>query len=202
MAARDAHRSAVYAAEDQVARTVERASRTSGGRVDFFGSSLTLPPERRFADVTSVQRYVDAVLGLAWVTARWPGLPGCRVRERSGQTRATYEAPGAGKPPCIAVPLATRWAGRELVVLHEVAHHLVAHSPVTDEPSHGPTFTGTFLALVEFVVGAEVTLLLRAALHGAGVPVGSVQASTTAAPPPRAPAPSPAAARAADPDGA
>ncbi|HEU4674995.1 MAG TPA: TIGR04338 family metallohydrolase [Motilibacteraceae bacterium] len=201
MAARDAHRAAVYAAEDQVARTVERANRTSGGHVDFFGSSLTLPPERRFADVASVQRYVDAVLGLAWVSGRWPGLPACRVRERSGQTRATYE-PGSGQPPCIAVPLATRWAGRELVVLHEIAHHLVAHSAVGDEPSHGPTFTGTFLALVEVVVGAEVALLLRAALHGAGVPVGPVRPSSTAGPGPRTEAPTAPAARAADPDGA
>lgn len=201
MAARDAHRSAVYAAEDQVARTVERANRTSAGHLDFFGSSLTLPPERRFADVASVQRYVDAVLGLGWVTERWPGLPGCRVRERSGQTRATYES-GAGQPARIAVPLATRWAGRELVVLHEVAHHLVAHSPVAGEPSHGPTFTGTFLALVEVVVGAEVTLLLRAALHGLAVPVGPVRPSRAAAPPPRAPAPSSTAARAAEPEGA
>ncbi|MGN6245602.1 MAG: TIGR04338 family metallohydrolase [Motilibacteraceae bacterium] len=200
MAARDVHRSAVYAAEDQVARTVERANRTSGGRVDFFGSSLTLPPERRFADVASVQRYVEAVLGLSWVAERWPGLAGCRVRERSGQTRATYEATAGS--PCIAIPLATRWAGRELVVLHEVAHHLVAHSPVAGEPSHGPTFTGTFLALVEVVVGAEVALLLRAALHGAAVPVGPVRATTAAAPPPRTEAPTPTAARAADPDGA
>lgn len=199
MAARDAHRSAVYAAEDQVARTVERANRTSGGRVDFFGSSLALPPERRFADVASVQRYVDAVLALGWVGERWPSLPGCRVRERAGQTRATYEV-AAGRPPCIALPLASRWAGRELVVLHEVAHHLVAHSPALDEPSHGPTFTGTFLGLVEVVVGAEVALLLRAALHGAGVPVGPIRPSTPGAAP--APPPHPAAARAADPDGA
>lgn len=200
MAARDTHRSAVYAAEDQVARTVERANRTAAGRVDFFGSSLTLPPERRFADVASVQSYVDAVLALGWVRERWPRLPGCRVRERSGQTRATYESSVTGAPPVIAVPLATRWAGRELVVLHEVAHHLAAHSSADGEPSHGPTFTGTYLALVEMVVGAEVALLLRAALHGVDVPVGPVRAAAPAA---RGLRPSPpTAARAADPDGA
>lgn len=167
----DRHRSAVYAAEDQLGQLLAR-----GGAVDFYGSSLTLPVERRFADIASVQRYVDSVLALAPVRDRWPVIPPVRVRERSGLSRAHYEpaTPGRGASAAIAIPLAgpveARWAGRETVVLHEVAHHLVAQD-APPEPWHGPTFCGALLTLLGIVIGPEAALALRAAFDGAGVPV-------------------------------
>ena len=166
----DRHRSAVYAAEDQLARLLAR-----GGRVDFFGSSLTLPVERRFADIASIERYVDSVIALPSVRGRWPGVVPVRVRERAGGGRAHYEP---GSPAVIAIPLAgpveVRWAARETVVLHEVAHHLVAMSPPIAEPAHGPQFCGTLLFLLGTVIGPESALALRAFLDGAGVPVAEL----------------------------
>lgn len=165
----DRHRSAVYAAEDQLGRLLAR-----GGTVDFYGSILTLPVERRFADIASVTRYVESVLALASVRARWPEVEPVRVRERSGLARAHYEPGSAARPATIAIPLAgpveTRWAARETVVLHEVAHHLVAQE-ASPEPWHGPTFCGVLLSLVGTVIGPEAALALRAAFDGAGVPV-------------------------------
>ena len=162
---RDAHRSAVYAAEDQLGHLLAR-----GGTIDFFGSSLALPIERRFADLASVQRYADAVLGLPWVTRAFPRATPLRVRERAGGGRAHYES----ETGVIAIPLAgpagTRWAARETVVLHEVAHHLVAMSAAA-QPAHGPVFCGTLLYLVGGVIGPEAALVLRASFDGAGVPV-------------------------------
>ena len=165
----DRHRSAVYAAEDQLGRLLAR-----GGTVDFYGSILTLPVERRFADIASVTRYVDSVLALASVRARWPQVAPVRVRERSGLARAHYEPSSAARSAVIAIPLAgpveTRWAARETVVLHEVAHHLVAQDPAT-EPWHGPTFCGVLLSLIGTAIGPEAALALRAAFDGAGIPV-------------------------------
>jgi putative metallohydrolase (TIGR04338 family) len=50
----------------------------------------------------------------------------------------------------------TNWALRELVVLHEIAHHLS-----DAEPPHGPEFTATFCELAEAVMGPEVAHILR-----------------------------------------
>lgn len=151
----------MYSAEDQVARLLDR-----GGGIDFFGSRLTLPPERRFADIASVRRYVTAVLGMV----------GCevpvQVRERRGSGRAHYDAATA----TIAIPLTgigpQRWAAREIVVLHEVAHHLIAIEFGAGEvAAHGPEFCAILLRLVGTVLAPEAALVLRAALDSAGVPV-------------------------------
>jgi putative metallohydrolase (TIGR04338 family) len=164
--ARDTHRSAVYSAEDALARQLDR-----GGTIDFFGSTLTLPIERRFADVPSIQRYVDRVVVIVA-----QGLPPVRVRERAGLTKAHYEAQRGDRAAVIAVPLALvdgrRWAARESVVIHEIAHHVAHHDvAAANEPAHGPVFCGHLLALHERVIGPESALLLRASLASAGVPV-------------------------------
>jgi putative metallohydrolase (TIGR04338 family) len=161
---RDQHRSAVYAAEDQLRSTLE-----AGGRVDFFGSTLDVPAERHFADLVSIQAYVDSVLRLAPVQERWPDVGPVLVRERAGSSRAHYE-PGSGG--VIAIPLTglpgQRWAARETVVLHEVAHHLVWSA---DDPAHGPRFCGALIRLYQHAISPSAALLLRAGLDSAGVPL-------------------------------
>jgi putative metallohydrolase (TIGR04338 family) len=54
---------------------------------------------------------------------------------------------------------------RELVVLHELSHHLA------DEPevAHGPEFVGRMLTVVDGIVGPEAALLLRVTLLDNGV---------------------------------
>ncbi len=160
---RDTGRSLVYAVEDQVARALDRAA-AGAPTTQFYGSALTMPTERRFADLASVRRWVHAVLALPVVTARWPGTPACDVRARRGSRAAHYEAPGT-----IAVPVDGRWAMRELVLCHELAHHLVLHEhsghrhPGHEHtPGHGPAFREAYAELVTMVIGPEVALLLRA----------------------------------------
>jgi putative metallohydrolase (TIGR04338 family) len=133
--------------------------------VDFFGSTLTLPTERRFADLDSVQRWVEAVLALQPVLRRWPTTPDCRVRSRRGASRAHYAAPDE-----IAVPVDERWALREVVLCHELAHHLVFHDPSTPTgvAAHGHEFVDAFVTLADIVIGPEVALLLRAGLDEVG----------------------------------
>lgn len=160
--ARDAQRSKVYAAEEFVRTLFDRA-RARGNTIEFFGANITLPPEARFASVESVSQYVDEVLNLPAVQRLWPGAQPLRVRSRRGSTAAHYERDG--DEAVIAVPDgSTSWALRELVVLHEIAHHL---SPV--EPAHGREFVATFCDLTDAVMGPEVAHVLRVVYAKEGV---------------------------------
>jgi putative metallohydrolase (TIGR04338 family) len=140
-------------------------------RADFpvvaaFGSRVVVPEDRKFGDLDSVQRYVDAVLALAWVRRAYPqraALP-VTVRARAGARKTEYER----ATTTIAVPphrVGGRWAMRELVILHEIAHHLVTDP----DAGHGPAFAATLLELVEEIVGFEAGFLLRSSFLDAGV---------------------------------
>jgi putative metallohydrolase (TIGR04338 family) len=142
----------------------DRAAQHESPAVEFFGTQLTLPPEARFGSVASVQRYVDDVLALPAVRQRWPAVSALRVRARRAATAAHYE--NIDGTAVIAVPDrdTTDWALRELVVLHEVAHHLCQA-----EPAHGPEFVATICALTELVMGPEVGHVLRVIYAKEGV---------------------------------
>ena len=161
---RDSQRGKVYAAEQFVRVMFDRAVEHGSPSLEFFGTHLTLPPEAKFASVASVQRYVDDVLALPAVRRQWPEASVLRVRARRAATAAHYEnRSGAGT---IAVPDrdAADWAMRELVILHEVAHHL-SQTP----PPHGPDFVATMCMLTELVMGPEVGHVLRVVYAKEGV---------------------------------
>jgi putative metallohydrolase (TIGR04338 family) len=154
---RDTQRAKVYAAEEFVRTLFDRAAERGNNVVEFFGTQLTLPPEGRFSTVAAVQGYVDDVL--AHVGVDRP----LTVRGRRGLTAAHYEFSDAGAT--IAVPDRwTSWALRELVVLHEIAHHLSDAAP-----PHGPEFVATFCELAEAVMGPEVGHVLRVVYAKEGV---------------------------------
>jgi len=162
--ASDPQRARVYEAEQLLARLVDR--RDEYPLAAAFGSRVAVPDDRKFGDLESVQRYVDGVLALAWVRRTAPDRAAVpvRVRARRGAARAEYDF----ATHVIAVPphrVGGRWAMRELVVLHELAHHLA------DEPGHGPAFVGRLLDLIDGMVGAEAGFLLRASLLDVGVAV-------------------------------
>lgn len=163
-AARDWQRSKVYAAEEFVRTLFDRAAEHGSRSVEFFGAQLTLPPEARFASVAAVQRYVDDVLALPAVRRQWPAIAPLKVRARRAATAAHYEnRNGTG---VIAVPdLATAdWAMRELVVLHEIAHHLCDTTP-----PHGSQYVVTLCTLAELVMGPELGHVLRVVYAKEGV---------------------------------
>lgn len=163
---RDSQRTRVYDVENLVHRLLDRS--TEFPMIEIAGSRLTLPVERRFASLVTVQQYADRVLALPAVRERWPRAGvGVVVRDRQGRGAAHYERAGA----IIAVPGAShgsQWALRELVVLHELAHHL-ADGP---EASHGPAFTARLIELVDIVVGPEAAFLIRVMFAENGVRVG------------------------------
>ena len=148
----------------------DRAAQHNSRTVDFFGEAITLPPEARFASVESIQRYVDEVLALPAVAGIRPAAGPVRVRARRAATAAHYErrsAEAGSDPAVIAVPerLSAGWAMRELVVLHEVAHHLCDPGAA----AHGPDFVATFCALAAAVMGPEAGHVLRVVYAKEGV---------------------------------
>ena len=161
MSVRDTQRRKVYAAEEFVRTLFDRAARHSSRSLDFFGTAITLPPEARFGSVGAVQRYVDEVLALPAVRRRWPDPAPLTVRPRRAATAAHYESAGV-----IAVPAGAQWALRELVVLHEVAHHL---DGAVSGPAHGPGFVATFCELATLVMGPEAGHVLRVVYAKEGV---------------------------------
>lgn len=163
MSVRDTQRARVYAAEAFVRTIFDRAAQGSSRSIDFFGARVTLPPEARFGSVSSVQCYVEDVLALPTVSAHWPQRAPLAVRARRGATAAHYERRASGS--VIAVPDSVGWALRELVVLHEVAHHL----DDTAGPPHGPGFVATFCDLATLVMGPEVGYVLRVVYAKEGV---------------------------------
>ena len=110
-----------------------------------------------------MQAYVDSVLNHPGVQAHWPTARPVAVRPRRGRTAAHYERHEGDA--VIAVPARRdRWALRELVVLHEVAHHLCDATP-----PHGPEFVGAFCELAGLVMGPEVEHILRVVYSKEGV---------------------------------
>lgn len=163
---RDSNRQKLYDAESIVNDALVRAEQNDTRTFDFYGSTLILPDERKFGDIESVQRYVDCVLKLNWVQeaykrAQYP----VHVRARKDAGQAHY-APFLHE---IAMPVHKgshhSWAMREMVVLHEVAHHLDDQS----EAAHGKSFAKIFQHLVSEIIGPEVGLLLLDAFTQNGV---------------------------------
>ena len=160
---RDFQRSRVYEAEHLVHRIFDRSGEYPV--VEVAGSRLTLPIERRFGSIDAVQRYVDQVLNLTWVRHRWARaeVP-VVVRERAGAGQAHYQRLGA----VMAVPgyrAGSAWALRELVILHELAHHLAPDIEI----AHGGPFVDRMISLVEEIIGPAAGLLLRVTMSDVGV---------------------------------
>lgn len=202
VAAPDSQRSRVYEAEALVRRIFDRAGQFP--MVQVAGSTITIPMERKFGSVASVQTYLDLLGALPWVRQRWPAATRpVLVRARAGQQRAHYEPVGA----VVALPTPARglsWAMRELVVLHEYAHHLgpsiwngrpaqsldnEIERPADQagpgprdraQPSgapayHGPEFTERLVELVSGVIAPEAALLLRVTMSESGIEVGRMK---------------------------
>lgn len=146
---RDHQRSKVYAAENTLRWLYDNGT----GRVELAGTILQLEPEARFAGVESIQVYVDRVLSLPVVVERFGRHDRVTVRARKGGKSAHYEY----DTRTIAVHLeGSRWALRELVLLHEIAHAVSSESS-----RHGPDFAATLVELIGIVMGPQAALALR-----------------------------------------
>jgi len=160
----DRNRAKVYAGEDQFSSLMNR-----GGKVEFFGSVLDIPTQKRFASLESIDTYISGLFAKLGCDLVPP-----KTRERKGSAKAHYEF----STQVIAIPVsgqAAMWALRETLILHECAHHVAASCAPVGEPAHGPTFTASMLMLVETALGDQARLLLSAGYLELGVPVGDHQ---------------------------
>lgn len=163
---RDHHRSALYAAERMAFGVFDGAGPTRAARIG--GVDITVPPEARFASIESICDYVDRVMAMPTVMARFPRSSApVRVRARRGAAAATYEPGPDGGVIAIPETASGRWALRELVVLHELAHHL----DDSGGAAHGAAFRGALVDLVGIVVGPEARHIYRVVFGQSGLPV-------------------------------
>ena len=148
---RDSERQKTYEAEWEV-----RALLSRRGTIEMFGTQVAIPDERKFGTVEAVQAYVDAVMEHLGKDRE------VTVRKRKSADRAHYERLGSG----IAGP-DHEWALREMVILHELAHHFTS----VDVPSHGQEFRKNFCDLAEKVLAPEARVLLQVAFGERGLKV-------------------------------
>lgn len=156
---RDSQRSKVYAAQNVLHWLFDSTVQTGNPMVTINGVTVTLPPEAKFACLDSIQAYLTKVMHLPPVEAYKRFTP--VVRQRRSAKKAHYQA------GTIAVPIQRegKWAQRELVVLHELAHHLAPGD------QHGPMFALTFISLLGAVMGPEVELIARMVFIDNGVKI-------------------------------
>lgn len=149
----DPDKRAAYSSEDMVTSALDTAEKTGVRTYDFYGSKIELPIERKFGDLPSIQAYCNAVLALSQVRAKYPKVTPITVRRRKGDKFAHYQM---GE---IAInDSGRRWAMREMIVLHELAHHL-------ERDGHGPKWRAAFVFLVNECIGPEVGMILGASFH-------------------------------------
>lgn len=164
MAPRDTGRETFYGAERLIMRMFDRAGHHR--TVQLAGTELTLPVEAQFGSIDSVRDYIGRVLAMPTVRARFDAAARpVAVRSRRGNRSAHY-AVSSGECE-IAIPDGRdgRWALRETVVLHEVAHHLDQSAG----PAHGRGFAQTLTELVGLVMGPEAEFVYRVVLADSGV---------------------------------
>ncbi len=173
MSPADPGKAAVYAAEDRLGRWLTE------GFVNVYGTRWRLEREIVFGQPGNVRGYVLRVL--AHLKRQGWGSPGgtswatdVTVRPRRGAGAAHY-SPATGEIALPSPEKGGRWALRELVVLHEVAHHLHACGvtpgpgggpvplPGDDGGAHGPRFRAIFLALLRDCGHGNAAGLLRIA---------------------------------------
>lgn len=155
---------ALYRAENFVVKMLDALPHD--GVVEVFGSRLPVPSEIRFGSLQAVRIYYDAL-------ADELGIGAPRVRVRRGTKKAHYEPWSA----TVALPPGTHaresdWAMREIIVLHEFAHHLHAARGNRGE-SHGAEYASVYLEVVDLRMGMTAGLMLREAFANAGVQVAT-----------------------------
>lgn len=116
---------------------------TPSDMITFMGSTLPIPAERRFGHFDHV---------VAYVQARWPGV---RVQVKPRMHRRAHTR---GNLISIPDPERGRWAWREAVILHEVAHYLAPGG-------HGPRWAGAYIDLVTEHMGDTAGWILSSLYH-------------------------------------
>lgn len=161
----DIQKQNVYDAEHAYVIYMDLAAESESGMVQakIAGSTMTVSMDRKFSDLAGVQRYVDAITASPYINQKFPSIAGVkiavdpRLESRSYYRNMNHQITLAGSKK------SGRWAMREFVVLHELAHAATRHIG-----GHGPEFAAAFVELVEFAISPEVAYALRMSMYEAG----------------------------------
>lgn len=161
----DPQKARVYGSEQQVRRVFDLARTTGSPLINLCNSQMVLPDEVLFGSLAGAEKYLHRVQSTDWYTERWPDSRPVSVRQRKGNQKAHYQHDGV-----IALhdtqQRGQAWAMRELVVLHELAHHVTR-----PYEAHGAEFCGAFIHLVSNAMGGVAGLLLMHTFHTGGCAV-------------------------------
>ncbi len=147
----DAEKAATYAAEDRLLRWAR-----AEGPVRVFASTWDVEPLGRFNTLADVQAYVERALARAAEHGTYGrAMAPVTVRARRGGRKAHYEAGGVMAVPVVGGTAG--WAMNELVVLHELGHHLVPGQ------GHDDRFRGAVVDLLAWTGHPVLASLLRIA---------------------------------------
>lgn len=152
----DSGRSRVYNAEFQLRDIFSNGSLSRV--VKFKGMTLTLPDERKFGALETVQSYADAVIEMVRDT-----YPAKRVPVIEGRKSLRHRAYWDWEKIVLPQREVGAWAWRETVVLHEIAHHL------TPGAGHNGEFCGAFVYLLTEIIGPEAGWLMGVLLNENGI---------------------------------
>lgn len=162
---RDSERQKTYNAEDIVCTISSR-----GGNVELHGTRVVWPTERKFGHLEHIEAYIDQVMRLPWFKQHFPvaASRGVTVRKRQGRKAAHYEIGDT-----IAIPddgtRSGSWAMRELVVLHELSHHVAKYDGAGYGSNHDAEFRGIYVTIVGAVIGPEAGWVLQTCFYDAGL---------------------------------
>lgn len=143
----------VYRAEWRFADLLD----TPADLITVFGTTMPRPIEARFSPEypEHLQLYIDTLLRTPAFIDRYPHMKGRRIDVVvSKRLKAKAYAEGS----TINMPWA-KWAWRESVLLHELAH------VVTPEGGHGARFCSNLTWLVSTYMGQQAGWLLSALLY-------------------------------------
>ena len=132
------------------------------GHADLHGRRFDFGVERRFASLENVQDYVQRVLNLNWLRAAYPAAANPLRVVRS---RVINKASCGSGILNMNNSFAGKWQMRELVLLHEIAHHLTPYE------AHTAAFRTCFAHLVEEIMSPEAALALRTGWWDLGLAV-------------------------------
>ena len=155
-------RSIVHSAELELRKILDLAFMSETEVIyEAYGSMFTIPLERKFADVESMQRYVDQLLALDWVKEKWPersATPIVVKAKRGGNRLQASQEMKRGVSQILIPPHLdggrNSWAMRETALLHEIAHHF-------SKNGHGEDFVATLIDFLSRLIGPYVGLLFQ-----------------------------------------
>ena len=157
----------VYVVENSLWEALDQASDTGIRDYHRFGTTYTLPNERKFGSLESVHIYLERLTGLKSFYAEFGSIVAPAVKPTTRDSNGAYRQTSADADG-MAINLAPHGGGvsthlREMRVLHEMAHAVdiqIARRNGTKTDGHSKGFLDIFLKLIRIAMDDEMFVSL------------------------------------------